>query len=82
MQHANIIECMQGEIEEVRALVDELMPKDHPMRSHVDMSVEMMHGNSSYKLEQKVKQVKLLVHQLTAPLPKRLRNRGLLGIKM
>ena len=72
--------CMQGEIEEVKALVDELMPRDHPSRAHVDMSVETMHSNSSYTLDQKIYQVKHLVHCLTRPLPERLRTRGLLGL--
>ena len=71
---------VQGEIEEVKALVDELMPQDHPYRGHVDMSVESMHSNSSYTLEQKVYQVKHLIHSLTSPLPQRLRTRGLLGM--
>ena len=77
-----ISQGVQGEMEEVGALVDELMPKDHPMRAHVDMSVKMMHENCSYTLDRKVAQVKFIVHSLTSPLPKRLRNRGLLGMEM
>ena len=60
--------------------MDELIPQDHPYRGHVDMSVESMHSNSSYTLDQKVYQVKHLVHSLPTPLPQRLRNRGLLGM--
>ncbi len=79
-EHDSDGHCMQGEIEEVKALVDELMPQDHPYREHVDMSVEAMHSNSSYTMDQKIYQVKHLIHSLTSPLPERLRTRGLLGM--
>lgn len=82
MPENDVSQSVQGEMEEVGALVDELMPKDHPMRAHVDMSVKMMHENCSYTLDKKIAQVKFIVHSLTSPLPKRLRNRGLLGMEM
>ena len=77
---SSLVNCMQGEIEEVQALVNELMSTDHPLRAHVDMCVETMNSNSSYTLDKKVYQVKHLIHSLTSPIPKRLATRGLLGM--
>ena len=65
---------------EVKAVADELMPRDHPYRAHVNTSIEAMHSNSSYTLDKKIYQVKHLIHCLTKPLPQRLRTRGLLGM--
>ena len=79
---SSLVICMQGEIEEVQALVNELMSTDHPLRGHVDMCVEAINSNSSYTLDKKVYQVKHLIHSLTSPLPKRLATRGLLGLEI